>query len=196
MKLLHIVGVVASVLVPVAALGQVPSPSLCPSSFGFATGGCNEMIAINTDGTFSVYPGSGTTYDGSDDALVGIINYSSTPVSSISLNGNGVDIFGFEGDGIDTFGAPSNSMDNTGYGGPDAYFSNISTDATMGDVNFVTPLAGLGGSTYFSLEEAFNSANPPTPSGPVATTPEAGTLALLGTSVLGLAGVLRRRLVR
>jgi PEP-CTERM motif len=190
MKLLLVAG--ACLLVSAAASGQVPSPSLCPDTFGVATGGCNEMISINTDGTFSVFAGSGTTYDGSDDALVGIINYSSTPVSSIFLNGNGSDIFGFDGDGIDTFGAPGNPMDDSGYGGPDTYFTNISSDFTSGDVNFVTPLAGMGGTTYFSLEEAFNANNPPTPGG--GATPEPGSLVLLGTGVLGVAGMIRRRL--
>ena len=195
MKLVYVVGIAASLLIPVAGLSQTPSPSICPN-IGSATAGCNEMIAINSNGTFSVVAGNGTDYDGSDDALVGIINYSSSPVSSIFLNGNGVDIFGFDGDGIDTspYNAPGNVMDTSGYGGPDTYFTNISLDSTMGTVNFVTPLAPDGGTTYFSLEEAFDATNPPTP-GP-STTPEPGSLVLLGTGVLGFAGVVRRRLGR
>ena len=171
---------------------------LCPA-YGDAPG-CNEVITINANGTFTVtgLPANGTNYDGSDDALVGIVNNSSVAVSSIFLNGNGVDIFGFDGDGVDTFGAPGNSIDKTGYGGPNSYFTGYLTDDHMGTVNFITPLAANGGSTYFSLEESFDASNPvvPTNPTPVSATPEPQSLALLGTGALGIVGTLRRRFSR
>ena len=166
----------------------------CPA-IGYAPG-CNEVITATPGGSFSVVglPGNGTNYDGSDDALVGFVNKSGAPVYSIGLNGNGVDIFGFDGDGVDTFaGSTSNSTDTTGYGGPDAYFTNISSDLTTGTVDFVTPIAN-GGSTYFSLEESFSQANPPTPI-PTGVTPEPNSLLLFGSGILGAAGMVRRRVM-
>jgi hypothetical protein len=128
------------------------------------------------------------TYDGSDDVLVGIINNSSTAVSSINLSAvNNIDIFGFDGDGIDTYGAPGNTIDTSGYGGPDSYFTHISSNFSSGTVNFVTPLAANGGFTYFSLEEAVSADQ-------IVTAPEPSTILMLGTGAAGLVGSLRRRI--
>lgn len=196
MKIVHLVGVVASILIPAAGLAQCPAVGTAP--------GCNAIITVNSNGTFSVsgVAANGTNYDGSDDALFGIVNNSPNPISSITLNGNGIDIFGFEGDGIDsptyggTFTETGNATDTTGYGGPNAYFTGISADTTMGTVNFLTPIAPNGGTGYFSLEESFDASTPPTVGGGGAATPEPGSLVLLGTGVLGFAGVIRRRLGR
>jgi PEP-CTERM motif len=163
----------------------------CPA-FGVATD-CTTLITVGPGGTLTAVAGpGGTTYDGSDDQLVGFTNNSSSPISSIFLNGNGVDIFGFDGDGIDTFGAPGS--DPTGYGGPDSTFSGLSPDGTMGTVDFTTPIAP-GGFTYFSLEEPFTAGsitgNPGT-----SATPEPSTLLLFGTGALGLAARFRSRFSR
>ena len=191
----------------VSKVAAVFTAALISSAFSLAAGaqcpainvapGCNEVITAKPGGTFSVVgiAANGTNYDGSDDALVGFVNNSGAPIYSIGLNGNGVDIFGFDGDGVDTFsGSSGNSTDTSGYGGPDAYFTGISTDGTVGTVNFVAPIAD-GGTTYFSLEESFDAMNPPTPVPPSGVTPEPSSLLLFGSGVLGMAGAVRRRIL-
>src|SRR6202020_1405259 len=39
-------------------------------------------------------------YEGSDDSLIGIVNNSSDPISSIPLSAPGTDLFGFDEDGM------------------------------------------------------------------------------------------------
>ena len=59
-------------------------------------------------------------------------------------------------DGIDAYGIAGNTSDNTGYGGPNAYFSNIDPTQSVGNVNFITPIPP-GGTGYFSLAAALSS---------------------------------------
>ncbi len=148
---------------------------------------CNTLITANPGGTLTVTFPNTNPYDGSEDNYVGFINNSGASISSIQLTGV-TDLFGFEGDGIDTFGIAGNSQDTGGlggYGGPNVFFSNISSNSFSGTVNFITPIAA-GGTGYFSLEEAPSSASPITGTVGGATTPEPGTLILLGTGALGL----------
>ncbi len=185
----------------VGLLGSV-AYAQCPN-IG-AANGCTTIITAGSGGTLTVAAGPSTssTYDGSDDQLIGFYNQSSASIGSITLNGNGSNIFGFDGDGIDAspYNATGNPMDDTGYGGPDSYFTNYLTDPTMGTVNFITAIAP-GGFTYFSLEEPFTAGSitgtPGPGPGPLpgAVTPEPSTFLLLGTGIAGLAGMLRRRFV-
>jgi hypothetical protein len=196
MKILHIA---ASVALGFFVPGALSAASLCPA-IGFATD-CNIVLTIGPGGTLTSSAGasSSSTYDGSDDVLVGLVNNSGTAISSVNLSAPGIDIFGFDGDGIDTFGSVemASNPDTTGYGGPDAYFTNISPDDSMGTVNFISPLSGNGGFDYFSLEEAITYNQIGGNSGPPAgVTPEPSTLLMLGTGLAGLAGGLRRRLLK
>ncbi len=127
----------------------------CPA-YGYDTT-CGTVITITPASGVTITQTGQGPYDGNDDTLVGIVNNSNVPISSIVLT-SGQDIFGFDGDGVNTYGAPGNPKDTTGYGGPNTYFTNFS--GLSGTVNFVTPLAPKGGSTYFSLENAL-SATPP-----------------------------------
>jgi YVTN family beta-propeller protein len=153
-------------------------------SHGLANAQCPAFGADTTCGTIITLTNTGATvtttgqppydtYDGiiGDDTLVGVVNNSNTPITSLGLSSS-LDIFGFDGDGIDTYGAPGNALDNTGYGGPNAYFTNISQDATTGTVNFIVPIATGGGTAYFSLENQVSSVsvgvNPGVTPGPFA----------------------------
>ena len=209
MKLLKVAAVFTSaLLMSAAAFGQsCPALSGTDATYVAAGAGCNLVISVGSGGALTITTPNGNPYDGSDDSYVGIINKSNQAVSSITLTDPGVDVFGFDGDGIGVspYNAPTNPQDTSNglYGGPDAYFSNILVDSSgnhyQGTVDFVTPLAANGGTTYFSLEESpsvINAGGPTGSTGPTgnAVTPEPGTLALLGTGALGLAGTLRRRL--
>jgi PEP-CTERM motif len=204
MKLTHIAAALAlGIFIPGVLHSQCPTSATLPSSF--ATAGCDLVITVTNSGfTVANGPSSGIafgTYDDSDDTLIGIINNSSSPLSSINISST-TDIYGFDGDGIDTFGAPGNSSDNSaanialginGYGGPDAFFTNINQSTfASGTVNFVTPLAANGGNTYFSFEEAL------VPAQIIQTgaVPEPSTFLMMGTGIAGIAGMLRRKFVK
>jgi hypothetical protein len=126
----------------------------CPAAGADTT--CGAIITVTDAGASILYTGQGP-YDGFDDTLVGVVNNSTLPITSINLTSSFM-AFAFDGDGIDTYGVPGNGQDTTGYGGPNAYFNNISTDLTMGTVNFIVPIAPHGGTSFFSLEAALSAA--------------------------------------
>ena len=128
------------------------------------------------------YGAAAHPYDSSDDTYFGVINNSSKAVTAFNLKSTSEDIAGFDGDGINTSlyrNISNNPMDNSGYGGPNAYFTNISADLMSLTVNFITPIAANGGTDIFSLEE------PVSISQIVVGTPEPSTWAMM---VLGFAG--------
>jgi hypothetical protein len=170
--------------------GRGVNPTYVADSGG-TNGGCNVLITFNANGSIvTSTPNGAISYDnGADDILVGIVNDSSHPISSINLTGTTTP-FGFDGDGACdptwTFagGNPCGTT-TSGYGHQGVTFSGISSGANTGTVDFATAIAP-GGNNWFSLE------------GPVSfnlkVTPEPGSLLLLalGTGFLGAV----RRVIR
>jgi hypothetical protein len=137
-------------------------------------------VTTTTDGTQG-------PYDGIEDSYIGVINNSAQAVNSFVVSA-GTTIYGFDGDGIDTFGSAGNGSDNTGYGGPQGFFTGINAGLTSGTVNFVGGIAA-GAHTWFSLEE------PPASLGNIGgggvvggAVPEPTPLLLAGMGILGLLG--------
>ncbi len=162
--------------------GVTPDPGITDAS------GCNVLITITNSGTTAVtvdlHP-----YEMIEDQLVGVINNSTSAVTSIPLSGSS--IFGFEGDGIcsNSFIPASNctSADSTGYG-PNGVTFTIN-NPNSGVVNF-SPGIAAGGKAFFSLEAAPSSGGVV-----VGGVPEPGTLGMLGTGLLA-AGFWGRRSLR
>jgi hypothetical protein len=160
--------------------------------FGNDTNGPELIITIHANGTANVTTSSPDQgpYDGSEDTYIGVINNYGSSIKSLTLTTSPF-AFSFDGDGIDAFGAPSNPMDLTGYGGPNAFFTNFTSNGTTGTVNFINPIPANGGTDYFSLEEPLAGANFVVTVG--AAVPEPTSLALFGLGTVGLAGWRLRR---
>ena len=139
--------------------------------------GCTALITINPDGSVTV---SFNPQSDVEDTLVGVVNNSGNPL--LGLNISGSEPFQFDGD----FGLKNGPK---GYEGPGVSFSSIALDGRSGTVLFEGGIPG-GGTSWFALEGAANSEN-------IAqvTTPEPGTMMLLGCGLIGLANI-RRRLAK
>ncbi len=71
-----------------------------------ANNGCQFLIIVNTSGAPVVEEDANQgPYESSDDALIGVQNNSSAPVSSLPLSVPSSDLFGFDGDGLCNPGA-------------------------------------------------------------------------------------------
>ena len=176
--------------------------SICPAGTGAlhipyspdaAATGCNVVSTINADRSATVTVTDPNPYEYSEDFLIGVVNNSSSSVSSITLSGTG--IFDLDSDGICTFTfvgsgycTPSQvaGTDPQDYYGPNTTFAI--TGVNSGTVNFTTPIAA-GGSAYFSLDglpSASLVVNVATPGAPAAT----GAPALSVWAMLVLASML------
>lgn len=133
---------------------SVTNAHVCPP-VGIDTD-CGTILTINEGSPINItFTGQGP-YDNIEDTLIGVINNSRNPIRTLGLS-SAADICGFDGDGIDAFGIPGNSHDPTGYGGPNAFFTNINATKTACTVNFITPIPP-GGTAFFSLEESISTA--------------------------------------
>lgn len=139
------------VLGVMAVSGNLAYAATCPA-VGADTD-CGVIITITDQGSKALPTGQ-PPYDKIEDTLIGVVNNSKVPISSLDLN-SGAGVFGFDGDGIVTYGIPGNPKDSTGYGGPNAYFTNFS--GAKGTVKFISPIPP-GGTSYFSLELSIGAA--------------------------------------
>ena len=158
--------------------------TVCPAA-GSASD-CNVLFTIGSGNAITTTFPDPTPYDGIEDMLVGVSNFSGGSIASLTLSGNS--IFGFDGDGISNYTfLPSGP---TGYEGPNTSFNVVDYD--NGTVFFSGGLAD-GASAYFSLEypaSAFAQGGGGTVG--VSPVPEPETYAML-LAGLGLIGFAARR---
>jgi hypothetical protein len=82
-----------------ATVGPAPQFKQCPPVDN--NGGCQFLITATNSGTTIQTDGNQPAYDdGGDDALIGIQNNTSKPISSIPLSVPNTALFGFEQDGL------------------------------------------------------------------------------------------------
>jgi hypothetical protein len=108
-----------------ATVGAAPQFTQCPPvGVDF---GCQFLIDVTSAGTTVLSDGAQGPYEGSEDALIGVKNDSSSPISSIPISVPGSNVFGFDGDGIcdngsgpvpagcEQIGAPGTACDPTSF---------------------------------------------------------------------------------
>ncbi|HUP03239.1 MAG TPA: hypothetical protein VMU19_04585 [Bryobacteraceae bacterium] len=172
--------------------------TVCPA-LGDATD-CNVVFTFNSDGTVSTaFPAGGVTpYDGSDDAMIGVINNSGSTILNVQFSGsgNGGGAFEFDDDGACSYVSPDpcnhvplgayvSVWGDNGYWdqGSGVWFTNVNAAEDTGTVWFAGGLAN-GSTAWWSMESAVG-ANGYTPAPPTPNVPEPGIITLLCVSLVG-----------
>lgn len=194
---------------PASAALVYGASGICPLTAGHSPAGgagtgnatdCNLFITFNPNGSIVTTAGPQTNYESIEDSLIGVINNSGHTITGFHLSNTGVAIMGFDGDGINLYtfddtggvheqniGPAGTNPDLTGYGGYNAWFTNIAATLDSGDVMFANGGIKTGHTDFFSLEE------PASLNLVVTNTPEPATLTLLGVGLAGLAFGRRRQ---
>jgi len=144
-----VVGIMPGIL-SASPAGASPLYPECPA-FGVDTG-CAVLIVINAAGPPTILTDqSQLPFDGTEDTLVGVLNNSALPITSLPLSATGSQpIFAFDGDGFCAVGNTGCGL--TGYEGSATGFTTSNT--STGTVNFSPGLAANSGYGYFALEGA------------------------------------------
>ena len=135
-----------------------------------------------TDPSSSLYSGTGTLSLASAPSASGVTNYSASQVTGLSFTIDG-----------ETFAKsdPSATVSTV------QFLNGSLTDITFADALGVTPnrfaLQTTSGYAFYYNNELSAAYGSITASPAIAATPEPSSLLLLGTGVLGVAGVIKRR---
>ncbi len=175
----------AACALPASGLaGTYPPPALTNGAYPNP----GLIITFNADGSVTA-TGTGNPYAVADE-YIEIINDRPGNLTALNLatpGGAEAGIFAFEGRGIDYFGGGWNARDTTGFGGADAYFTNISSTRTTGTVDFIgNGIDGGGGEGYFSVRGMIDV------DAIVSPIEEPASMAMLGIGLAGLLVVRRR----
>ena len=172
-------------------------PVITDNIAGFGASDCNVLLTINADGSVTGTNPSGTsTYDGSDDAMIGILNNTSQTLNHFLIHGSsnfGGSFGGMDGDGICqtsrfSGAACTNSPQNTTLDYAPDGITLTAISATDGFVDIAGGLAP-GAGLYFSLEApaSINDISL------ITNVPEPASVALFGSALAALAFWRRRR---
>ena len=164
-------------------------PVITDNTGGAGASDCNVLLTINADGTVTGTNPSGTSnYDGSDDAMIGILNNTSTTLNHFLIHGSssyGGSFGGMDGDGICqtsrfSGAACATSPQNTTFDYAPDGITLTAINATDGYVDIAGGLAP-GAGLYFSLEA------PASINSITLSVPEPASIALFGSALAALA---------
>ena len=206
----------------VIAAGASPCPSIGHTTYEFndnqpyvtAGGGCNTLVTVAAGGGITISIVNANPYDGSEDTLVGVVNNSSTPLTSLTLTAAGIS--SWDSDGICVYAAGGAAGDTwtsgnssyctaaqlagtstpTDYYGPTTTFSNYASGNSV-TVTFTTPVPANGGTTFFSVEQSPSASLVVTQPGlPSTPAPSSIWLIAIGLCALGSFYFYRTRVLR